>query len=33
MLSIQMTITINLKGRLGNQLFQYATLKNLSIKK
>ena len=28
-----MTITINLKGRLGNQLFQYATLKNLSIKK
>lgn len=27
-----MTITINLKGRLGNQLFQYATLRNLSIK-
>ena len=26
-----MTITINLKGRLGNQLFQYATLRNLSI--
>lgn len=28
-----MTITINLKGRLGNQLFQYATLRNLSLKK
>lgn len=28
-----MTITVNLKGRLGNQLFQYATLRNLSIKK
>lgn len=28
-----MTITINLDGRLGNQLFQYATLRNLSIKK
>lgn len=26
-----MTITINLKGRLGNQLFQYAVLRNLSI--
>ena len=28
-----MTITINLKGRLGNQLFQYAALRNISIKK
>jgi hypothetical protein len=28
-----MTITIQLQGRLGNQLFQYATLRNLSIKK
>jgi len=28
-----MTITINLKGRLGNQLFQYAVLRNLSIVK
>jgi ribosomal protein L32 len=28
-----MTISINLKGRLGNQLFQYATLRSLSIKK
>jgi hypothetical protein len=28
-----MTITIYLKGRLGNQLFQYATLRNISIKK
>jgi hypothetical protein len=28
-----MTITIQLRGRLGNQLFQYATLRNLSIKK
>jgi hypothetical protein len=28
-----MTITINLKGRLGNQLFQYATLRSLAIKK
>jgi len=28
-----MTIIINLKGRLGNQLFQYATLRNLSILK
>jgi hypothetical protein len=28
-----MTITINLKGRLGNQLFQYATLRNISLKK
>jgi hypothetical protein len=27
-----MTITIDLKGRLGNQLFQYATLRNVSIK-
>jgi hypothetical protein len=26
-----MPISINLKGRLGNQLFQYATLRNLSI--
>jgi hypothetical protein len=26
-----MTITIHLKGRLGNQLFQYATLRNISI--
>jgi hypothetical protein len=28
-----MTITVNLKGRLGNQLFQYATLRNISIVK
>jgi hypothetical protein len=28
-----MTITINLKGRLGNQLFQYATLRSVAIKK
>jgi len=28
-----MTITINLKGRLGNQLFQYSGLRNISIKK
>lgn len=28
-----MTITINLKGRLGNQLFQYAALRSLAIKK
>jgi hypothetical protein len=28
-----MTITINLKGRLGNQMFQYAVLRNLSILK
>lgn len=28
-----MTISINLRGRLGNQLFQYAALRNLSIKK
>jgi hypothetical protein len=27
-----MTITVGLKGRLGNQLFQYATLRNVSIK-
>lgn len=27
-----MPITINLHGRLGNQLFQYATLRNISIK-
>ena len=26
-----MTITINLKGRLGNQLFQYAALRNIAI--
>jgi len=26
-----MTITINLKGRLGNQLFQYAAIRNLSM--
>lgn len=28
-----MPLSINLKGRLGNQLFQYATLRNISIKK
>ena len=28
-----MTITINLKGRLGNQLFQYAALRNVAIVK
>jgi hypothetical protein len=27
-----MTITISLNGRLGNQLFQYAVLRNISIK-
>ena len=26
-----MTITINLKGRLGNKLFQYAALRNIAI--
>jgi hypothetical protein len=26
-----MTISLNLKGRLGNHLFQYATLRNLSL--
>ena len=26
-----MPISLNLKGRLGNHLFQYATLRNLSI--
>lgn len=28
-----MTITINLKGRLGNKLFQYAALRNIAITK
>ena len=28
-----MPITINLKGRIGNQLFEYAVLRNLSINK
>ena len=28
-----MTISVNLMGRLGNQLFQYANLRNLSLKK
>ena len=28
-----MTIAIHFIGRLGNQLFQYATLRNISLKK
>ena len=28
-----MTITINFKGRLGNQLYQYAALRAISIEK